>query len=112
MTQDGHVMTGVPRRSWPSGRCSLTVVIAEDHALMREGLVRIAEQAGCVIAGVAGDAGELLRAVRAHRPDVVIADVALSPRSAMTASARRSSYGRAIRVSAWSSCPNRSRIAT
>jgi DNA-binding NarL/FixJ family response regulator len=55
------------------------VVIGEDQALMREGLVLLLERGGFEVVGVVGDAEELVRKARAHRPDVVIADVRMPP---------------------------------
>ena len=57
----------------------MRVVIGEDQVLMREGLQLVLERAGITIAGVAGDGPELVRSVRAHRPDLVIADIRMPP---------------------------------
>jgi DNA-binding NarL/FixJ family response regulator len=55
------------------------VVVAEDSVLLREGIVRILEEAGIEVAGQAGDAEDLLRKVRAHKPDVAITDIRMPP---------------------------------
>ena len=47
--------------------------------LLREGVVRLLEEAGIEVVGQAGDAEELLRKVRAHKPDVAIVDVRMPP---------------------------------
>lgn len=60
----------------------LTIVVGEDQALVREGIVRVLERAGLTVAGVAADATDLLRLTRAHRPDVVITDIRMPPRLA------------------------------
>ena len=57
----------------------MRVVIAEDSVLLREGLVRILEEAGCEVVGQAGDAEDLLRKTRAHKPDVVVTDIKMPP---------------------------------
>jgi DNA-binding NarL/FixJ family response regulator len=57
----------------------MRVVIGEDQALMREGLVLLLERAGFEVVGVAAEAEDLVRKARAHRPDVVIADVRMPP---------------------------------
>ena len=57
----------------------MRVVIGEDHALMREGMVLLLERAGFEVAGVAAEAEDLVRKARAHHPDVVIADVRMPP---------------------------------
>jgi DNA-binding NarL/FixJ family response regulator len=61
---------------------SLTIVVGEDQALVREGIVRMLERAGLTVAGVAADATELLQLTRTHRPDVVITDIRMPPRLA------------------------------
>jgi DNA-binding NarL/FixJ family response regulator len=55
------------------------VVIAEDSVLLREGTVRLLEEAGIEVVGRAGDAQELMRKVRAHKPDVAIVDIRMPP---------------------------------
>jgi DNA-binding NarL/FixJ family response regulator len=55
------------------------VVIADDEALIREGLARLLEDAGFEIAGRCGDADTLLRLVEARRPDVAIVDIRMPP---------------------------------
>jgi DNA-binding NarL/FixJ family response regulator len=57
----------------------MRVVIGEDSVLLREGAARILEGAGIEVAGQAGDAEELLRKVRAHKPDVAIVDIRMPP---------------------------------
>jgi DNA-binding NarL/FixJ family response regulator len=55
------------------------VVIADDSVLLREGAVRILQEAGIEVVGQAGDGEDLLRKVRAHRPDVAIIDIRMPP---------------------------------
>jgi DNA-binding NarL/FixJ family response regulator len=57
----------------------MRVVIAEDTVLLREGLVRLLEDAGFEVVGQAGDARELMRRVRFDRPDVAIVDIRMPP---------------------------------
>jgi DNA-binding NarL/FixJ family response regulator len=57
----------------------MRVVIGEDQALMREGMVLLLERGGFEVAGVAADAEDLVRKTRAHNPDVVVADVRMPP---------------------------------
>jgi DNA-binding NarL/FixJ family response regulator len=54
-------------------------VIAEDSVLLREGIVRLLEEAGHEVVGQAGDAEDLVRKVTAHRPDIAIVDVRMPP---------------------------------
>jgi DNA-binding NarL/FixJ family response regulator len=51
------------------------VVVAAGSGLRRAAMVRLLQDAGLEVAGQAGDAGDLLRKVRAHRPDVAIAEL-------------------------------------
>ena len=55
------------------------VVIAEDQALLRQGIVRLLEDAGFEVVAEASDAPDLLRKVGAHRPDVAVVDVQMPP---------------------------------
>jgi DNA-binding NarL/FixJ family response regulator len=55
------------------------VVIADDAVLVREGATRLLTEAGHEVVARAGDAEDLLRKVRAHRPDVAIIDVRMPP---------------------------------
>jgi len=57
----------------------MRVVIADDTMLIREGTARLLEEAGFEIAGKAGDAGQLLRAVALDHPDVAIVDIKMPP---------------------------------
>jgi DNA-binding NarL/FixJ family response regulator len=57
----------------------LRVIVAEDSALVREGIARLLEDAGHTVIARVGDADALRAAVRAERPDVVIADVRMPP---------------------------------
>src|SRR3954471_7052609 len=57
----------------------ITVVIAEDNVLLREGLTRLLNESGFEVAGQAGDAEDLIRKVGAHHPDVAVVDVRMPP---------------------------------
>ena len=57
----------------------MRVVIAEDNALLREGLVLLLTTAGHEVAAVAGAEPEILPALRAHRPDIAVLDVRMPP---------------------------------
>jgi DNA-binding NarL/FixJ family response regulator len=63
----------------PSAR--LRVLVAEDDVLLREGIVRLLAEGGCEVVAQVGDAEDLLRKGLAHRPDVVVTDVRMPPRS-------------------------------
>jgi DNA-binding NarL/FixJ family response regulator len=55
------------------------IVIADDAVLLREGAARLLEDAGFEVVGQAGDADDLMRKVRAHKPDVAVIDVRMPP---------------------------------
>jgi DNA-binding NarL/FixJ family response regulator len=57
----------------------MRVVIAEDSALLREGLVRLLEDRGYEVVMAVADAGSLLAAVAEHHPDVVVTDIRMPP---------------------------------
>lgn len=57
----------------------LRVVLVEDSLLLREGLVRLFDEAGYVTAGAHGDAEDIVDRVRAARADIAILDVRLPP---------------------------------
>ena len=57
----------------------MRVVIAEDSVLLREGVARLLEDAGAEVVGQAGDYDELMRKVRAHKPDVAVVDIRMPP---------------------------------
>ncbi|WP_433558830.1 response regulator transcription factor [Pseudonocardia xinjiangensis] len=55
------------------------VTVGEDSVLLREGLCRLLAEAGFDVVAAVGDGEELLRAVAADQPDVVVADVRMPP---------------------------------
>ena len=57
----------------------MRVAIAEDSLLLREGVARILEAAGCEVVAQCGNAEDLLRSVRTHPFDVAIVDIRLPP---------------------------------
>jgi len=62
-----------------SADAPLRVVVGEDQPLVREGVVSALREAGLDVVGVAGDAPDLVRKARAHRPDVVVTDIEMPP---------------------------------
>jgi DNA-binding NarL/FixJ family response regulator len=55
------------------------VVIAEDLALLRDGLVRLLEANGFEVVGAVDNGDALVHAVRLEQPDVAIVDIRLPP---------------------------------
>ena len=57
----------------------MRVVIAEDAALLREGLIRLLEDRGHQVCAAVADAEALLDAAAEHKPDVAVVDVRMPP---------------------------------
>jgi DNA-binding NarL/FixJ family response regulator len=57
----------------------MRVVIAEDAALLREGLIRLLEDRGHTVCAAVPDGDGLLAAVAGHRPDVAVVDIRMPP---------------------------------
>jgi DNA-binding NarL/FixJ family response regulator len=57
----------------------LRVVVADDEALLREGVASLLERAGFEVVGQAGDAEQLIELVHVHQPDLVIVDIRMPP---------------------------------
>jgi DNA-binding NarL/FixJ family response regulator len=60
----------------------LRVVVADDDALLREGIAALLQAAGHRVVGRASDARDLLLKVRSYLPDVAIVDVRMPPGNA------------------------------
>lgn len=58
---------------------ALRVVIAEDSALIREGLARLINESGGIVVAKVGDGPSFVEAVVTHRPDVSVVDVRMPP---------------------------------
>src|ERR1700689_5631308 len=57
----------------------MRVVIAEDAALLREGLTRLLEDRGHAVCAAVTDGDALLTAVAEHQPDVAVVDIRMPP---------------------------------
>ena len=55
------------------------MVIAEDSAVLRDGLVQLLVDRGFAITGAVGDAESLHRSVERERPDVAVVDIRMPP---------------------------------
>ncbi|WP_053208166.1 response regulator transcription factor [Jiangella muralis] len=62
-----------------TGRAALRIVLAEDSALLREGLAGILEKAGHQLLAAVADADALLAYTARHVPDVVVTDIRMPP---------------------------------
>jgi DNA-binding NarL/FixJ family response regulator len=57
----------------------MRIVIAEDSAVVRAGLVEILADRGHEVVAAVGNAEDLLVAVDEHQPDVTVVDVRMPP---------------------------------
>src|SRR4051812_49402788 len=57
----------------------LRLVVAEDHDLLRLGVVSMLTGLGFEVVAQAGNADDVIRKVAAHRPDVAVIDVRMPP---------------------------------
>jgi DNA-binding NarL/FixJ family response regulator len=58
---------------------ALRVVVADDDVLLREGLASLLGRSGFDVVGQAGDATELLDAVRELQPELAVVDIRMPP---------------------------------
>ncbi len=57
----------------------MRVVLAEDLALLRDGLIRLLEANDCEVVEAVDNGPSLLRALLTHQPDIAVVDVRLPP---------------------------------
>ena len=57
----------------------MRVVIADDAALIREGIAHVLTESGLEVVDQVGDAHALLVSVRDRRPDVALVDIRMPP---------------------------------
>jgi len=57
----------------------IRVIVGEDMALVREGIVHVLTDGGFDVVGTTADARDLVRMASAYGPDVVVADIQMPP---------------------------------
>jgi DNA-binding NarL/FixJ family response regulator len=57
----------------------MRIVLAEDNALLREGISLLVKSAGHEIVGIAASGPEILPTLLEHRPDIAVLDVRMPP---------------------------------
>ncbi|WP_308466595.1 response regulator transcription factor [Rathayibacter soli] len=57
----------------------MRVIIGEDEVLLRQGLELLLERGGFDVVAAAPDADQLMEAVEAHHPDLVVTDIQMPP---------------------------------
>lgn len=63
----------------PASLKPMRVVVVEDQALLREGIVALLRDSGIDVVGQAEDGDGLLRLLSGHKPDLAVVDVRLPP---------------------------------
>lgn len=90
----------------------IRVIVGEDQAFVREGIVHVLTDGGFDVVGTTADACDLVRMASAYGPDVVVADIQMPP--AMPTTGCRP-HSRSVPPSpewgCWS-CPSSLRTAT
>lgn len=57
----------------------MRVLVADDSVLLREGLLRLLDEAGHTVVAAVGDAPTLIQAAAEHQPDAAIVDIRMPP---------------------------------
>ena len=57
----------------------IRVIVGEDQAFVREGIVHVLTDGGFDVVGTTADARDLVRMASAYSPDVVVADIQMPP---------------------------------
>lgn len=78
---------------------SIRIVVADDHAVVREGIRHVLERAPQVeVVGEAGDGHEALEVVEAEAPDVVVLDISMPGLTGLEVTRRLREDGRSIGI--------------
>ena len=76
----------------------LRVLVVDDHPIWRHSVAAGLEEAGCIVAGTAGDGAQALRVAAATRPGVVLLDLNLPDMSGAEVTRRLLAADPAVRV--------------
>jgi DNA-binding NarL/FixJ family response regulator len=82
----------------PGSEPPLRVLVVDDHPIWRDGVAAGLEEAGCAIAGTAGDGAQALRVATATRPQVVLLDLNLPDMSGAEVTRRLLAADSSVRV--------------
>ena len=70
-----------------------TVLLADDHAIVQEGLARLLKDNDFDVVGAVGDGGQLIDAAKRLRPDVIVTDLSMPGLSGLDVLARLKAEG-------------------
>jgi DNA-binding NarL/FixJ family response regulator len=98
MTIDGHSQTEGRDDATTHPRSGLRVLVADDHALVRSGIVGLLEAADIEVVGEAANGAEAIEAARDLHPDVVLMDIRMPGMDGIEATARMKDLERVPRV--------------
>ena len=82
----------------PGSEPPLRLLVVDDHPIWRDGVAAGLEEAGCAIAGTAGDGAQALRVATATRPQVVLLDLNLPDMSGAEVTRRLLAADPSVRV--------------
>ena len=91
-------MTATPPCTYRQEARDRTVVLVDDHTMLRQGLRRSLEAEGVVVLAEAADGDEGVAVALAHHPDVVLMDVSMPGTDGITATHRLTSADHRQRV--------------
>lgn len=81
-----------------SQKSEISVVIADDHPIVRDGLRRMLQAEDMKIAGEAANGAEAIKLVHQRKPDILLLDLAMPTHSGMDALRELSNNGNSVRV--------------
>ena len=76
----------------------VTVVVVDDHAVVREGIRRVLESGGIDVVAEGGDGDSAIGLVVEHRPDVLVVDIAMPGRTGIEVTAALPASGTRVLV--------------
>jgi DNA-binding NarL/FixJ family response regulator len=79
MGADSSNTRGAPGEDAISPGSALRVIVADDDALLREGLASLLERSGFDVVGRVGNGTEALALARTENPDLVVLDIRMPP---------------------------------
>jgi DNA-binding NarL/FixJ family response regulator len=81
-----------------SRKSEISIVIADDHPIVRDGLRRMLQEKKMRVAGEAANGHEAVKLVHQHKPDILLLDLAMPTYSGMDALRDLSKNGSSVRV--------------